>query len=217
MKKRQLQVQCLFILLIGLSGFNGWAQKKAVLKQEFHSLRGNNVVDVAIGSSVPNGDYANAMFEIYMHLGYKRYIIPYLNVNLSYNKFNLAYKDVLNEGFMSFDVNLETTLFPYSRFSPYAYIGGGLNAANYFDQTAAKMQGGLGLEYIVTDKIGVKLYSDYNYVYSDELDGRIYGESDDVYWRMALGLNFYFGGSKRKVKTDENEPTIINSNPIINK
>lgn len=217
MKKRQLQVQCLFILLIGLSGFNGWAQKKAVLKQEFHSLRGNNVVDVAIGSSVPNGDYANAMFEIYMHLGYKRYIIPHLNVNLSYNKFNLAYKDVLNEGFMSFDVNLETTLFPYSRFSPYAYIGGGLNAANYFDQTAAKMQGGLGLEYILTDKIGVKLYSDYNYVYSDELDGRIYGESDDVYWRMALGLNFYFGGSKRKVKTNENEPTIINSNPIINK
>jgi curli production assembly/transport component CsgG len=34
---------------------------------------------------------------------------------------------------------------------------------------------------------------------------------------MAVGLNFYFGGSKRKVKTNENEPTIINSNPIINK
>ncbi|MCX7551950.1 Curli production assembly/transport component CsgG [Xanthomarina sp. F2636L] len=216
MKKRQLFVQWFFVVFIGLSGLNVWAQKKSNFKQEFYHLRGNNAIDMAVGSSVPNGDYANPEFEIYFHVGYKRYIIPYLNVNFSYNKFNLAYQDVLNEGFMSFDVNVESTIFPNKRFSPYIYVGGGLNAANYFDQIDAKMQGGLGLEYIVTDKIGLKLFSDYNYVYSDELDGRIYGDSDDVYWRMALGMNFYFGSSKRKVKTKANVPTVINSNPIIN-
>jgi curli production assembly/transport component CsgG len=216
MKKKQIQFQLIFVILIGFTSINSLAQDSPNSKQKFNNLRANNVIDAAIGTSVPNGDYANPMFEIYMHIGYKRYIIPYLNINFSYNKFNLAYKDVQNDGFMSFDVNVESTIFPNNRFSPYVYVGGGLNAANYFDQTAAKMQVGLGLEYMLADKIGAKLYSDYNYVYSDELDGKIAGEADDIYWRMAVGLNFYFGGSKRKVKTDDNKPTIINSNPIIN-
>jgi curli production assembly/transport component CsgG len=215
MKKIKLQFQFIFVILISLTSFSSLAQDTSNSKQEFYTLRGNNVVDAAIGSAVPNGDYPNPMFEIYMHIGYKRYIIPYLNINFSYNKFNLAYKDVQNNGFMSFDFNVEYTLFPNNKFSPYVYAGGGLNAANYFDQTAAKMQVGLGLEYMLADKIGLKLYSDYNYVYSDELDGKISGAADDIYWRMAVGLNFYFGGSKGKVKTDTNQPTIINSNPII--
>jgi curli production assembly/transport component CsgG len=173
-------------------------------------------VDVAFGTAVPNGDFSDPMFEVYMRIGYKRYIIPHLNINFSYNKFNIAYKDTFNNGFMSFDVNIEGTVFPDKKFTPYIYAGAGLNAANYFEQSEAKTQVGLGLEYIISDKIGVKLFSDYNMLFSDELDGRIYGDSNDVYWRMALGLNFYFGDTKKKTKIDENDPTIINSNPIIN-
>lgn len=206
----------IIFILIGFSGLKGLAQESTNSKSEFDVLRGNNVIDVALGTAVPNGDYADPLFEIYFRIGYKRYIIPHLNVNFSYNKFNIAFKDVSNDGFMSFDVNIEGTIFPYKRFSPYVYVGGGLNASNYFKQSEAKAQGGLGLEYIISDKIGVKLFSDYNMLFSDELDGRIYGEADDVYWRMAFGLNFYFGGAKRKEKINENEPTIINSNPIIN-
>ncbi len=182
---------------------------------KFYEYRGVNAIDAAVGTAVMNGDFQEPLFEIAMRVGYKRFITPYLNVNFSYNKFNLAYQDVYNEGFMSFDLNLEAVLMPNQKFSPFIFAGGGYNAANYFEQTTVKIQGGIGVEYIVMEKVGVKVFSDYNYVFSDELDGLVFGNSDDVYWRILVGVNFYFGGENKKEKLLKGQPTIINSNPII--
>lgn len=184
-------------------------------KTEFYDLRGTNTFDMGAGTSVINGDLVDPAFEIYFHAGYKRYIFPHLNVNISYNKFNLAYQEGYNEGFMSFDLNLESTLLPHYKFSPFVFVGGGYNASNYFETSAIKFQGGGGVEYILTEGLGIKLYTDYNYVMSDELDGLIAGNSDDTYFRMGLGLNFYFGGQSKKTKIEENQPSVINSNQII--
>ena len=184
-------------------------------KSEFYELRGNNVIDLGVGTSIINGDLVDPKFEVYFHVGYKRYIIPYLNINVGYNKFNLAYTDIYNEGFMSFDFNLESTLMPHHKFSPFVFAGGGYNASNSFEQTAFKFQGGGGVEYIVTEGLGLKLYTDYNYVMSDELDGLIAGSTDDTYFRIGFGVNYYFGGGKKKIRIQENEPSIINSNQII--
>ncbi|MEO8934146.1 MAG: Curli production assembly/transport component CsgG [Xanthomarina sp.] len=217
MKKLKYYFRILFITFFCLGGFlNIWAQKNVYNTREFNSLRAYNVVEAALGASVPNADYAHPMFDVSMRVGYKRYITHHLNVNVSFNKFNLVFKDVFNEGFMSFDINIESTLLPYNRFSPFIFFGGSVHASNYFEKSDAKLQGGLGVEYLIRNRVGIKVFSDYNYVFSDEVDGRIYGKSDDVYWRMALGLNFYFGGSKRKVKSKKKGPTIINSNQIIN-
>ncbi|MEZ4792781.1 MAG: Curli production assembly/transport component CsgG [Gelidibacter sp.] len=184
-------------------------------KIAFYELRGNNVFDIGAGTSVINGDLANPKFEIYFHAGYKRYIFPHLNINLGYNKFNLAYVGVYNEGFMSFDLNIESTLLPHNKFSPFVFAGGGYNASNYFKQTATKFQGGGGIEYIVAEGFGLKLYTDYNYAMSDELDGLVAGASDDTYFRIGFGINYYFGGSKKKAKVLKDQPSIINSNQII--
>ena len=73
---------------------------------------------------------------------------------------------------------------------------------------------GFGLEYIVTESIGVKLFTDYNYVFSDLVDGKEFGDSDDTFWRIGFGINYYFGNSKKK-KEHISGPSIINSNPII--
>lgn len=186
-------------------------------KSIFYDYRGSNTVDVALGSSVINGDLPNPIFEIYSHIGYKRFLFPHLNINVSYNKFNLAYKDIYNEGYMSFDLNMEFLMLPYQKFTPYVFFGGGYNASNYFNETAFKAQGGIGIEQILADRLGVKLFADYNYVFTDELDRVVFGDSDDVYWRIGLGLNFYFGGNQKKEKLLEGIPTIINSNPIIPK
>lgn len=177
-------------------------------------IKGRNALSIAAGVSVPNGDYANAMFEIYSHIGYKRFISPYFNLNVGYNKYNIAFKDILNEGFMSFDANLEIVPFGRNIFSPFIYAGGGYNASNYFKTTELKVQGGGGFEIMAYQSIGIKLFAEYNYMFSDELDGRIYGESDDAFWRMGLGLNFYFEKRGRK-KIKKDIPTVINSNPII--
>jgi hypothetical protein len=214
--------QLFFILFIFVIAFNAAAQQDSlksvdrILKyQDFYKFRGTNAVELAAGTSVINGDLTEPLFEISSRVGYKRFITPHLNINVSYNKFNLAYKDVYNEGFMSFDLNLEGLLMPHKKFSPFIFAGGGYNTANYFEQTATKVQAGIGIEYIVTEKVGVKLFSDYNYVFSDELDGLVFGDADDVYWRVLLCMNFSFGGENRKEKLLKGQPTIINSNPII--
>ncbi|MEZ4802303.1 MAG: Curli production assembly/transport component CsgG [Gelidibacter sp.] len=208
-----------FLVVVGLLHLSLNAQtvsdSSMSKKIAFYELRGNNAIDAGIGTSVINGDLSDPEFEIYFHIGYKRYIFPHLNINFSYNKFNLAFKDVYNEGFMSFDFNLETTLLPDKKFSPFIFAGAGYNASNYFEQTAMKFQGGGGLEYIVTDGFGIKLYTDYNSVMSDELDGIVAGASDDTYFRIGFGVNYYFGGNKKKEKMQNDQPSIINSNQII--
>lgn len=215
---KQYVVKMLMCMLIGLFYINPKAQTNTdssnTKKIAFYDLRGSNVIDIGAGTSVINGDLVDPKFEIYFHVGYKRYIFPHLSVSVSYHKFNLAYIDVYNEGFMSFDLNLESTLFPHHAFSPFIFAGAGYNASNHFKQDAIKFQGGGGVEYILTEGFGLKLCTDYNYVLSDELDGLIAGASDDTYFRMGLGVNFYFGGPKKNLKIPEKQPSVINSNQI---
>lgn len=178
-------------------------------------IRGKNAISIAIGTSVLNGDFTEPLFEIYTHIGYKRFLGRYVNINFGYQKFNLAYKDRFNEGFMSFDLNLELYLLPQHSFTPFIFAGGGLNAANYFTRTDSKVQGGGGFELLVSESVGIKLFAEYNYLFIDDLDGKISGEANDVYWRAGFGVNFYFGKRGKRKKIKKSEPTVINSNPII--
>ena len=136
----------------------------------FFDYRGTNAIDIAIGTSIMNGDLPDPEFESYFKIGYKRHITNYLNINLTYNKYNLAFKDVYNEGFMSFDLNLELLFSPYKAFSPFISAGYGYNAANYFETTSDKVQAAAGFEFIVVDGVGLKLFGEYNYSFSDELE-----------------------------------------------
>ena len=136
-------------------------------------------------------------------------------LNFGYHKFNLAFEDVFNEGFMSFDLNLEWYLMPYQTFTPFVFGGAGYHAANYFETTETKIQGGIGFEYLVAERVGIKLFGDYNYLFSDEIDGLIFGETNDAYWRVAFGLNIYFGQFLKKNKIKDKIPTIIKSNPVV--
>ncbi|WP_460218388.1 Curli production assembly/transport component CsgG [Psychroserpens sp. MEBiC05023] len=208
-----------FILLIVLItfSFHVFAQEQGFIPKPetgFYDLRGTNALDVALGTSVINGDYADPMFEIYSHFGYKRHLTPHLALDFGYHKFNLAFIDIYNEGFMSFDLNAEVLLLPHKPFSPYIFGGAGFNASNHFKQSASKIQGGVGLECVVSNQFAVKIYSDYNYVSSDTLDGLEAGASDDTYFRIAFGLNFYFGGAQKKAKLLKDHSTVIEKNSL---
>lgn len=178
-------------------------------------IRGVNAVSLGIGASIMNGDLANPLFDIYSHFGYKRFLGSSLALNFGYHKFNLAFEDVFNEGFMSFDVNLEWYLMPYQTFTPFVFGGAGYHAANYFETTETKIQAGIGFEYLVAKRVGIKLFGDYNYLFSDETDGLVFGETNDAYWRVAFGLNIYFGQFLKKNKIKDKIPTIIKSNPVV--
>ncbi len=205
-------------LLVFIQDISSQEETKSDNTKTFNELRisevrGTNALSLGIGTSVMNGDLSNPMFEIYSHIGYKRFLGSSVAINLGYHKFNLAYEDVFNEGFMSFDLNLEWYLSSHRKFTPFIFAGGGYHAANYFETTETKAQGGLGFEVLVTDRVGLKLFADYNYMFTDELEGVVFGASDDAYWRVAIGLNIYFGNFLKN-KFAKKIPTVINSNQL---
>ncbi len=164
--------------------------------------RGENAIIAAGGLSLMNGDYAGAELELNTKIGYKHYIKPYFNLNFTYNKFNLANKDFLNEGFMSFDLNAELNILPKDKFTPYIFGGFGTNASNYFKEVDPKVQAGVGFEYLLANNIGLIVYGEHNLVFSDKLDGIEYGKRDDMYYRFGAGVNIYF--TQPKTRFNEN-------------
>ncbi len=222
---KTINIKALALIVLTFFTLNSFCQNSDSSYQDqpktkntkFNEYRSNNVIDVAFGTSIINGDFPDAMFEFISHIGYKRYLFPHLNINFGYNKFNLAHKDLFNEGFMSFDLNLECTVLPHNKFTPFIFAGGGYNVSNYFKETEMKAQAGAGIEYLVSNGFGIKLYADYNYLFTDELDGFVFGESDDAYWRVTFGINFYIGTNNRKARQLKGKKTVISSNPIIHK
>lgn len=212
-------IQIVVLLLLSVPGFAQDATLKQVdrfyKKSYFYDTRGTNALEAAVGTAIINGDLPDPAFDIASRFGYKRFVTPHFNVGLVYSKFNLVYKDVYNQGFMAFDLNIEYVMWPYKGFSPFLFAGGGYNASNYFEQTAAKLQGGGGMEVMLARQFGLKLLANYNYVFSDELDGLVGGQSDDAYWQLLLGINLYFGGQKAKARVLKDVPSVIKSNPII--
>ncbi len=213
-------INCIAIPLVCL---NSVSAQESTLKADrinkhryaFYNSRGTNSIDLAIGSSILDIDYPDFDYESYFRVGYKKHITSHLSLGLTFNKYNVAINDTYNEGFMSFDLNAEFLLSPFTKFSPFLYVGGGYNAANYFETATNKAQAGFGLEYIITTKLGLKLFGEYNYTFTDELDGLISGDTDDSFIRVGLGLHVYFGGKKKKEMYQRKLKTVINSNLIV--
>lgn len=162
--------------------------------------RGKNVFGFAFGTTLINGDLPKAQSEFMGKAGYKRYVNPYLNIGLSYSKFNLKNKDLLNEGFMSLDLNAEYNMLPYDNLSPFFYAGFGINASNYLKDVDPKIQYGLGVEYLVSPVLGINIFAENNIVFSDKIDKLVNGKRDDFYYRFGVGLNIYLAKPKT-VKT----------------
>jgi hypothetical protein len=177
-------------------------------------LRGKNIVSLAVGAAVINGDFSNSLLEFYTHIGYKRFLGPYTNIGIGFNKFDLGYENIFEEGFVSIDLNLEVYILPYKMFTPFVYAGVGINATTDFEGQNTKVQGGAGIEIFPKGSIGFKLFAEYSQVFADDLDGLVSGNSDDGYLRVALGINYYFGEGNKRKKTKDDVPTIIKSNQI---
>ncbi len=158
----------------------------------FRERRAKNGAQVHFGGTVIDGDYPDAKLEYMFGGTYRRYLTPYLNMNLGYTKFTLANKGFLNEGYMSVDLNAEAMLLPFDRVTPYAYVGVGLHAPNGLSDISPKAQAGGGIEYMIKDNLGIRIFGEQNLVFSDTVDGIDFGSNDDFYARFGLGLNFYF-------------------------
>lgn len=167
------------------------AEATQIYERFLTERRGQNAITAAAGISLINGDLPDPQPELNVKLGFKRQLNSHLNLDFTFNKFNLENKTVFNQGFMSFDLNLNYNILPYDKLTPYLFFGVGTNATNNFEQIDPKIQAGLGLEYLVKENIGVYLYGEHNLAFSDQLDNIDAGTMDDMFYRFGVGINYY--------------------------
>lgn len=174
------------------------AERTDVYQREFLERRSKWRADLSAGSTYIKGDLPDASYEYSISGGLKYNLTPNIGVRGVLSKYRLKNTDLLNREFASSDLNLELTVLPYEEFSPYAYIGSGLNFANNFDKTDLKVQAGIGFEYAFSPSFGLTVFGEYNNVFADDLDNLVSGKLDDQYYRFGVGLNVYLGNNKAK-------------------
>ncbi len=176
------------------------AQNTALYDRYFKERRGKKSVFGLVGASLISGDYNNPEILYTVGAGGRYYFNPFFNVNASIHKFELSNQNAFVEGLNSIDLNAEITLLPFEKLSPFFFGGIGNVNNDEFDKTFFKFQYGGGIEYLVSDKVGISLSATHNLVLSDELDNVVQGKRDDQYFNFSFGLNWYFG---KTIKMDK--------------
>lgn len=139
------------------------------------------------------GDYANSTYQFGFDFKLKyMFDDPKFSFWGTIGRFELNNKGSFHEAFLTSGLNFEYMILPKDRFSPYVYTGIGSISRKNLSQTFFKFQGGVGIEYLITNKIGIYANAEGNMLMSDDLDRQIVGEKNDVVWRFGAGVNVYF-------------------------
>ncbi|AXT63111.1 hypothetical protein D1816_23105 [Aquimarina sp. AD10] len=168
------------------------AQNTGLYERYFKERRGKKSVFAKGGGALINGDFNNPELSYSARAGVRYYFNPFINANASIHKFELINQNSFSEGFNAIDLNAEITLLPFEKLSPFFFGGFGTVNNDGFSRTFFKLQYGGGVEYLISNNIGVSLTGTHNAVLGDRLDNVAQGKRDDQYFTFSLGLNWYF-------------------------
>ncbi|GET25276.1 CsgG/HfaB family protein [Prolixibacter sp. NT017] len=93
------------------------------------------------------------------------------------------------------ELNYGINIFPQRSFSPYFTVGTGVA---YTDKFYPYVKGGLGMEYLLRNDIGLFMEVNSNYLLNDNLDGINHGYYNDYFIGGKLGLNLYLDFNKKR-------------------
>lgn len=200
---------------------NDYDKEKAIAEEtqlygrHLYQKRGKFGIEFSGGASLINDDYPSPSVRPMVRGAIKYFFSPTFNLSASTNAYWLGNEKRLEVGYASWDLNAEAVLLPFDKFTPYVFAGAGYNANSAFENKFFKVQFGGGVEYMVSDNIGIKAYGEMNLTSNDNIDYLIKGTKDDSFYRFGLGLNYYFGKRKPKHKVEPKETNyqeLINTN-----
>lgn len=161
---------------------------------------GNNSLGITVGGNLPDADYSTQELGFMGRFEYQRNFGHYFKASLAATAFKLdngkQYSNILG----SLDINGQFSLLPHDKLSPFVYAGPGVvldfvkpdGGSNKLGDAYFKIQYGVGIEYFLSKKLGLKIFGEHNLVFSDELDGIVNGKRDDFYYNLGVGINYYF-------------------------
>ncbi len=102
------------------------------------------------------------------------------------------------------DLSLVYQPLPYQPYTPFFSLGGGLSQTatgkGFSDnlKTFPYLKGGVGLEAMLTKKVGLRAMADYYWMTDDTVDDIANGQVNDSFLRFSAGISFYIGKGSRK-------------------
>lgn len=177
------------------------ASLSGVYNRKFINRNTSGAFGISLGTSLLSGDFGGKDLGALLRLDYTKSIFPSLSLNINANAFELSAGNAFSEKFLSLDVNGQYIILPNDNFGPYLYAGPGIvygldrNGDDNISNTSLKFQYGIGAEYLLTDRLGVKAFAEHNIALNDELDRVINGKRNDHYFNFGVGVNFYLGSS----------------------
>jgi curli production assembly/transport component CsgG len=180
------------ILLKNYAQENEEADVKAIYGRSLKERRSQFAIEITGGATLMDGDYSNPEFRPMARGALKYFFTPAINLSAATNVFKLANKNLLDVGYITYDLNAEYILLPKDKLSPFVFAGGGIGMNKKLENIHAKVQYGLGIEYMASENLGIKLYGEHNLNFSDTIDYIKRGIRDDYYYRFGFGVTFYF-------------------------
>lgn len=155
------------------------------------------------GASLIDGDYADQQLGFMGRLGLKYKLNDFFSVEGAATVSQLDNGMQFSSKIAALDLNAHLNILPKDDFAPFIYAGTGMltsleNTGEVKKNTYVKFQYGAGLEYFVSNSLGVKVFAEHNITFTDYLDKVVSGKRDDFYLNFGVGLNYYFKSSKKK-------------------
>ncbi len=168
------------------------SEETALFDRKPDYTRGKNNVSISGFGTYVDGDYSNSDINYGAEVTFK--LIPdhsKWNIAQSIGFMTLENSNVFVQEYMLLSSNLEYNILPYDKISPFVYGGGGGIMDANFEKYYLKIQYGGGLEILSFKNLGIKIFAEQNYLFTDQLDFITHGNKNDSYWKFGVGVNLF--------------------------
>lgn len=151
-----------------------------------------------------NGDLSDAELAGGGNLDIEYGLLPTLGIGLEAGTSKFSTKEYIDDYINYLNVYGKIRLLPYDRMSPYLKLGTGIfmntgeEALSFNGTEIGQVFYGGGLEYLLTDKIGIHGEVNHHVLFSDQGDFIDQGKYNDMYLRGTVGLRYYIGKTKQE-------------------
>lgn len=162
-------------------------------------IRGQFSVGMNGGVTLYDGDYPDPKLAPLVEAELDFLLKPAISLNLLIGGARLKTANAYEAGINYAAFGFKVKPLPHDMLTPYFFLDGGImmedrNVSEFSeDQPYPWLTTGLGMEYMLNERLGVNLGLNYNYIFDDDFDGIRHGKLNDLYWGGRVGVTFYLG------------------------
>lgn len=177
---------------------------------KYPEQRGKFSFGVQGGTMVYEGDFKNGDFRGLgsANMDFRLDDNWYLNLQTSLGEYSAEHR--FNRRMISGEFGINYKLLPYEKFTPDFGLGLGIFALDGWEDPnkefiKPKANANAGVEYMISDVVGIRASGGFNYLITDDADGLKTGKYYDAFWSLKMGLNFYLSGNKKTIDHENNK------------